>query len=52
MDMKTLGIWGVIFVVSMVLATYCLRFWDNTRANIETRRIIGSTREEKKRTDL
>ena len=52
MGFETILIWGVIFVISMVLATYCLRFWDNTRANIETRKIIGSTREEKKRTDL
>ncbi|MEZ9002836.1 type II secretion system F family protein [Vibrio splendidus] len=52
MDFETAIVWSVIFIISMVLATYCLRFWDNTRANIETRKIIGSTREEKKRTDL
>lgn len=47
MDFETAIVWSVIFIISMVLATYCLRFWDNTRANIETRKIIGSTREEK-----
>ncbi|MGF1839861.1 type II secretion system F family protein [Vibrio atlanticus] len=52
MDFETVIIWSVIFIISMVLATYCLRFWDNTRADIETRKIIGSTREEKKRADL
>ncbi|NVD07826.1 type II secretion system F family protein [Vibrio sp. JPW-9-11-11] len=40
------------FVVSLLLATICLRIWESSRANIATRKIIGSTKEEKARSEL
>ncbi|MHC6529217.1 MULTISPECIES: type II secretion system F family protein [unclassified Vibrio] len=52
MDTTKILIWVVVFGVSMGLAALVMRFYDNTRANIATRKIIGSTREERKRTDL
>ncbi|OAJ95692.1 type II secretion system F family protein [Vibrio bivalvicida] len=52
MDLQTLTLWAFAFLFSMLIAGGVLKAWDNTRANIATRKIIGSTREERKRIDL
>ncbi|SON52723.1 Flp pilus assembly protein TadC [Vibrio tapetis subsp. tapetis] len=52
MSYQSMFIWLVVFCISIGLAMVILHFWDNTRANIATRKIIGSTREEKKRIDF
>ncbi|MCG9689920.1 type II secretion system F family protein, partial [Vibrio tubiashii] len=52
MDLQTLMLWAFAFMFSMLIAGGVLKAWDNTRANIATRKIIGSTREERKRIDL
>ncbi|AIW16207.1 type II secretion system F family protein [Vibrio tubiashii] len=52
MDFQTLMLWAFAFMFSMLIAGGVLKAWDNTRANIATRKIIGSTREERKRIDL
>lgn len=52
MDFQTLMLWAFAFLFSMLIAGGVLKVWDNTRANIATRKIIGSTREERKRIDL
>lgn len=52
MDFQTLMLWAFAFLFSMLIAGGVLKAWDNTRANIATRKIIGSTREERKRIDL
>ncbi|MDC5819372.1 type II secretion system F family protein [Vibrio europaeus] len=52
MDLQTLMQWASAFLFSMLIAGGVLKAWDNTRATIATRKIIGSTREERKRIDL
>ncbi|EGQ9974005.1 type II secretion system F family protein [Vibrio vulnificus] len=53
----SLSLSGVIFifvalVVSVVVAIFALKVWDETRAEISVRKIIGSTKEQQKRDDL
>jgi len=52
MNLSTILLWALAFLLSMLIAGGVLKAWDNTRANIATRKIIGSTREERKRIDL
>ncbi|ALM72993.1 TPA: type II secretion system F family protein [Vibrio vulnificus] len=42
----------VALVVSVVVAIFTLKLWDETRAEISVRKIIGSTKEQQKRDDL
>ncbi|HAS6173052.1 TPA: type II secretion system F family protein [Vibrio vulnificus] len=42
----------VALVVSVVVAIFSLKMWDETRAEISVRKIIGSTKEQQKRDDL
>ncbi|MCA0759098.1 type II secretion system F family protein [Vibrio vulnificus] len=42
----------VALIVSVVVAIFALKMWDETRAEISVRKIIGSTKEQKKRDDL
>ncbi|MEF3020270.1 type II secretion system F family protein [Vibrio mimicus] len=39
----------VASIISLVITHFALRSWDRTKATISTRKIIGSTREEKNR---
>ncbi|ASJ40634.1 type II secretion system F family protein [Vibrio vulnificus] len=53
----SLSLSGVIFifvalVVSVIVAIFALKVWDETRAEISVRKIIGSTKEQQKRDDL
>ncbi|EGR7967167.1 type II secretion system F family protein [Vibrio vulnificus] len=52
-----LSLSGVIFIfvaliISVVVAIFALKIWDETRAEISVRKIIGSTKEQQKRDDL
>ncbi|WP_045597201.1 type II secretion system F family protein [Vibrio vulnificus] len=42
----------VALIVSVVVAVFALKMWDETRAEISVRKIIGSTKEQQKRDDL
>ncbi|EHV9834706.1 type II secretion system F family protein [Vibrio vulnificus] len=42
----------VALVISIVLAVFALKMWDETRAEMAVRKIIGSTKEQQKRDDL
>ncbi|EID4389068.1 type II secretion system F family protein [Vibrio vulnificus] len=42
----------VALIVSFVVAIFALKMWDETRAEISVRKIIGSTKEQQKRDDL
>ncbi|ADV88563.1 TPA: type II secretion system F family protein [Vibrio vulnificus] len=42
----------VALIVSVVVAIFALKMWDETRAEISVRKIIGSTKEQQKRDDL
>ncbi|MGY5830790.1 type II secretion system F family protein [Vibrio vulnificus] len=42
----------VALIVSVVVAIFTLKMWDETRAEISVRRIIGSTKEQQKRDDV
>ncbi|EJT0552076.1 type II secretion system F family protein [Vibrio vulnificus] len=42
----------VALIVSVVVAIFVLKMWDETRAEISVRKIIGSTKEQQKRDDL
>lgn len=42
----------VALVVSVIVAIFTLKMWDETRAEISVRKIIGSTKEQQKRDDL
>ncbi|EKG2482406.1 type II secretion system F family protein [Vibrio vulnificus] len=42
----------VALIVSVVVAIFTLKMWDETRAEISVRKIIGSTKEQQKRDDL
>ncbi|EKD7162000.1 type II secretion system F family protein [Vibrio vulnificus] len=42
----------VALIVSVVVAIFALKVWDETRAEISVRKIIGSTKEQQKRDDL
>lgn len=53
----SLSLSGVIFIfvaliISVVVAVFALKVWDETRAEISVRKIIGSTKEQQKRDDL
>ncbi|EHD2249729.1 type II secretion system F family protein [Vibrio vulnificus] len=53
----SLSLSGVIFIfvaliISVVVAIFSLKVWDETRAEISVRKIIGSTKEQQKRDDL
>ncbi|EGQ8025620.1 type II secretion system F family protein [Vibrio vulnificus] len=53
----SLSLSGVIFIfvaliISVVVAIFALKVWDETRAEISVRKIIGSTKEQQKRDDL
>lgn len=50
MALNSVLVWGAVFLVSLGLAVLLMLLWDNTKANIATRKIIGSTREESQRT--
>lgn len=52
MSLANILVWGVALLFSLLVAAGVLKAWDNARANIATRKIIGSTREERKRIDL
>ncbi|WP_391090561.1 type II secretion system F family protein [Vibrio sp. NH-UV-68] len=52
MSVTSVALWFVAFMLSIGVASLLLRFWDNSHANIATRKIIGSTREEKQRNDV
>ncbi|MGD8170572.1 type II secretion system F family protein [Vibrio sp. TRT 21S02] len=51
MELNSVLLWGAIFLASLGLAALFMMLWDNTKANIATRKIIGSTREESKRSE-
>ncbi|HDY7614475.1 TPA: type II secretion system F family protein [Vibrio vulnificus] len=42
----------VALIVSVVVAIFALKMWDETRAEISVRKIIGSNKEQQKRDDL
>ncbi|EGQ7965018.1 type II secretion system F family protein [Vibrio vulnificus] len=42
----------VALIVSVVVAIFTLKMWDETRAEISVRKIIGSTKEQQKRDDV
>ncbi|ENO1895570.1 type II secretion system F family protein [Vibrio vulnificus] len=42
----------VALVVSVIVAIFTLKMWDETRAEISVRKIIGSTKEQQKRDDV
>ncbi|EGR0669109.1 type II secretion system F family protein [Vibrio vulnificus] len=42
----------VALFVSVIVAIFTLKMWDETRAEISVRKIIGSTKEQQKRDDL
>ncbi|EHI9241366.1 type II secretion system F family protein [Vibrio vulnificus] len=42
----------VALVISVVVAIFALKMWDETRAEMAVRKIIGSTKEQQKRDDL
>ncbi|MGL0925930.1 Flp pilus assembly protein TadC [Vibrio vulnificus] len=42
----------VALIVSVVVAIFALKMWDETRAEISVRKIIGSTKEQQKRDDV
>ncbi|EGR1867670.1 type II secretion system F family protein [Vibrio vulnificus] len=42
----------VALIVSVVVAIFALKMWDETRAEISVRKIIGSTKEQQKRDDI
>ncbi|EMN7145228.1 type II secretion system F family protein [Vibrio vulnificus] len=42
----------VALVVSIIVAIFTLKMWDETRAEISVRKIIGSTKEQQKRDDV
>ncbi|EGR0106794.1 pilus assembly protein TadC [Vibrio vulnificus] len=42
----------VALIVSIVVAVFALKIWDETRAEMAVRKIIGSTKEQQKRDDL
>ncbi|MGR2884253.1 type II secretion system F family protein [Vibrio vulnificus] len=42
----------VALVISIVVAVFALKMWDETRAEMAVRKIIGSTKEQQKRDDL
>ncbi|HDY7662235.1 TPA: type II secretion system F family protein [Vibrio vulnificus] len=53
----SLSLSGIIFIlvalfISFVVAIFALKMWDETRAEISVRKIIGSTKEQQKRDDL
>ncbi|ENK2092378.1 type II secretion system F family protein [Vibrio vulnificus] len=53
----SLSLSGVIFIfvaliISVGVAIFALKVWDETRAEISVRKIIGSTKEQQKRDDL
>ncbi|WP_367989797.1 type II secretion system F family protein [Vibrio sp. NTOU-M3] len=52
MALNSVLVWGAVFLVSLGLAILFMLLWDNTKADIATRKIIGSTREESQRTKL
>ncbi|HDY7971260.1 TPA: type II secretion system F family protein [Vibrio vulnificus] len=53
----SLSLSSIIFIlvalfISFVVAIFALKVWDETRAEISVRKIIGSTKEQQKRDDL
>ncbi|HAS6337375.1 TPA: type II secretion system F family protein [Vibrio vulnificus] len=53
----SLSLSSIIFIlvalfISFVVAIFALKMWDETRAEISVRKIIGSTKEQQKRDDL
>ncbi len=53
----SLSLSSIVFIlvalfISFVVAIFALKMWDETRAEISVRKIIGSTKEQQKRDDL